>query len=636
MMKTVQKQTNNDSNRLSTSATEGSWQDQSAQSVNNRKEAVAQRAKIAGINNSPRMLAQRRRVESYLGINPAQATEPAPIAALPQQPVQRLKKPDDEKTLQPKFASEAPAKLEQQPAPKTNHTGLPDNLKNGIEALSGLSMDNVNVHYNSSQPVQLNALAYAQGTDIHVGPGQEKHLPHEAWHVVQQKQGRVKPTLQMKDKAGINDNAGLETEADQMGQKALNLSSSHFTKTETIKTGFGEISQPVIQALKVPDYPGEDFLIARLRGIDHLLTIRDGAKSDVIIEELDKLSDQIRDKIWLRAVAVIIALEDKWHIDEIPPPLIPQDAPPLVNGIALLREGGIIPLHERPQAPVEVGPGTRMIELGAGNMSSASSSWMKNTLTAFTEYRSKQKLIEDYDTKFTDNLEMINSMDPENKQQNTLAYGIDATQEGAFHDLPLTERLRFTNPNIGHQDIADAIDPMIKEAIDEDEEGNYRVYSSMGLSFMMDMDRAIRYRDSTKKDTWLTTIITSTANSISICRNVNMLFSFMQNAPAKLIPGSGVVEIIVSESYLQRWPLEKMARDMNYGFKVEKYELGFENIKTQESENVSSQKPPQKVLITLTPPWGGGIKIKDVLDYCNTQTIYTRSQPTLLSRVWKT
>ena len=28
--------------------------------------------------------------------------------------------------------------------------------------------------------------------DIHLGPGQEKHLPHEAWHVVQQKQGQSK------------------------------------------------------------------------------------------------------------------------------------------------------------------------------------------------------------------------------------------------------------------------------------------------------------------------------------------------------------------------------------------------------------------------------------------------------------
>ena len=74
---------------------------------------------------------------------------------------------------------------------KENKTGLPGHLKMGIESLSGYSMDDVKVHYNSSKPAQLQAHAYAQGTDIHLGPGQEKHLPHEAWHVVQQKQGRV-------------------------------------------------------------------------------------------------------------------------------------------------------------------------------------------------------------------------------------------------------------------------------------------------------------------------------------------------------------------------------------------------------------------------------------------------------------
>jgi hypothetical protein len=83
---------------------------------------------------------------------------------------------------------------------KSNKTGLPDNLKAGIENLSGLSMDDVKVHYNSAKPAGLQAHAYAQGSQIHLAPGQEKHLPHEAWHVVQQKQGRVKPTLQMKGK----------------------------------------------------------------------------------------------------------------------------------------------------------------------------------------------------------------------------------------------------------------------------------------------------------------------------------------------------------------------------------------------------------------------------------------------------
>ena len=106
---------------------------------------------------------------------------------------------------------------------KPNNSGLPDSLKSGVENLSGLSMDDVKVHYNSDKPAQLNAHAYAQGTDIHLASGQEKHLPHEAWHVVQQKQGRVRPTMMMKAKVPINDDQGLELEADVMGARALQM-----------------------------------------------------------------------------------------------------------------------------------------------------------------------------------------------------------------------------------------------------------------------------------------------------------------------------------------------------------------------------------------------------------------------------
>lgn len=103
--------------------------------------------------------------------------------------------------------------------PKKNNTGLPDGLKTGIESLSGISMDDVQVHRNSGKPAQLNAHAYAQGNQIHLAPGQEKHLPHEAWHVVQQKQGRVKPTKQLKG-TKVNDDSSLEKEADAMGGRA--------------------------------------------------------------------------------------------------------------------------------------------------------------------------------------------------------------------------------------------------------------------------------------------------------------------------------------------------------------------------------------------------------------------------------
>jgi len=132
--------------------------------------------------------------------------------------IQKAAAPEEELPVQGKFES-----IQK----KENKTGLPDNLKSGVESLSGLSMDDVNVHYNSSQPAQLNALAYAQGTDIHVAPGQEKHLPHEAWHVAQQKQGRVQPTMQMKAGVAVNDDPGLENEADVMGAKAVQMVKSN-------------------------------------------------------------------------------------------------------------------------------------------------------------------------------------------------------------------------------------------------------------------------------------------------------------------------------------------------------------------------------------------------------------------------
>ncbi|MGR3278880.1 eCIS core domain-containing protein [Acaryochloris marina NIES-2412] len=110
-----------------------------------------------------------------------------------------------------------------------NQTGMPDRLKLGLEKLSGFDLSGVRVHYSSAKPSQLNALAYTQGQDIEVGPGQEHHLPHEGWHVVQQLQGRVKPTMQFRG-VSINDNATLEREASVMGAKALETPSSQVAK----------------------------------------------------------------------------------------------------------------------------------------------------------------------------------------------------------------------------------------------------------------------------------------------------------------------------------------------------------------------------------------------------------------------
>jgi hypothetical protein len=171
------------------------------QFVDNRSEAIAQRQMKEMANNSPQ--AVKLKALQVMANNSQQFHQVAQL-----------------QTNKANHSSQNQLLIQK----KENNTGLPDHLKTGIENLSGMSLDDVKVHRNSDKPAQFQAHAYAQGTDIHLASGQEKHLPHEAWHVVQQKQGRVKPTMQMKGKVNVNDDRDLEKEADKMGAKALSFS----------------------------------------------------------------------------------------------------------------------------------------------------------------------------------------------------------------------------------------------------------------------------------------------------------------------------------------------------------------------------------------------------------------------------
>lgn len=124
-------------------------------------------------------------------------------------------------TLSVQLNAAAPVQRLETIRPSGTQRGLPPTLRRGIETLSGVSMEGVRVHHDSSAPAQLQAHAFAQGRDIHLAPGQERHLPHEAWHVAQQAQGRVRPTLQLKAGVAVNDDPALEREADHMGARAL-------------------------------------------------------------------------------------------------------------------------------------------------------------------------------------------------------------------------------------------------------------------------------------------------------------------------------------------------------------------------------------------------------------------------------
>ena len=103
----------------------------------------------------------------------------------------------------------------------TSEKKIPEPLKSNMEKLGGVDLSDVKVHRNSDKPGQVDALAYAQGSNIFLAPGQEKHLGHEAWHTVQQKQGRVKPNKMFKRNTSINDDPKLEREADEMASRAM-------------------------------------------------------------------------------------------------------------------------------------------------------------------------------------------------------------------------------------------------------------------------------------------------------------------------------------------------------------------------------------------------------------------------------
>lgn len=246
------------------------------QFADNRASTSAQLVKQQLMHNSPRSTAQRATanamnaspVQQQKIIQRAAPEEQLQMEAIPQmaqladmeeeEPLQgkfeTTQRAEDEELLQGKFETAQRVEDEEllqgkfepaQRAEKPNNTGLPDNLKSGIENLSGMSMDHVKVHYNSDKPAQLQAHAYAQGSEIHVAPGQEQHVPHEAWHVVQQAQGRVKPTVQMKGEQAINDDAGLEAEADQMGAKALQMAAQEHAPltTGSVHSGAASVTQ---------------------------------------------------------------------------------------------------------------------------------------------------------------------------------------------------------------------------------------------------------------------------------------------------------------------------------------------------------------------------------------------------------
>ncbi len=133
--------------------------------------AIIQRARInpkflthADVMQLQRTIGNRAvgKLLSEIGLIPSKAKQA--------QPVQMQQIPEEEKEpLQGKFTKplqRQEIQVEEEPfqgkGEKIN-TGMPDNLKAGVESLSGIDMSDVRVHYLSSKPTEVGALAYTQG-----------------------------------------------------------------------------------------------------------------------------------------------------------------------------------------------------------------------------------------------------------------------------------------------------------------------------------------------------------------------------------------------------------------------------------------------------------------------------------------
>ena len=107
-----------------------------------------------------------------------------------------------------------------------------DALKSSASQFFAHDFSDVNIVQQSTDAQNMGALAYAQGRDVHFAPGvlplqrlsrdQAMVAGHEFAHVVQQAEGRVPVTGTIQGKP-LNDNKGLETEADNAGVAFANF-----------------------------------------------------------------------------------------------------------------------------------------------------------------------------------------------------------------------------------------------------------------------------------------------------------------------------------------------------------------------------------------------------------------------------
>ena len=127
------------------------------------------------------------------------------------------------------FDKDEPSSLQHRAVVSSGGRSIPAPLRSQMESAFNANFANVKIH-EGNHVGDVGAIAYTQGNDIHFAPGQfnpdmrsgQALIGHELAHVLQQRQGRVKPTTQING-LPVNDQSALEQEADVLGQKAAQM-----------------------------------------------------------------------------------------------------------------------------------------------------------------------------------------------------------------------------------------------------------------------------------------------------------------------------------------------------------------------------------------------------------------------------
>ncbi len=142
-------------------------------------------------------------------------------------------------------------------APTGSGQTLPAPLQNKMEGAFGTDFSDVRVHADSAQPQQVGALAFTRGSDVAFAPGMyspdtpagQELIGHELTHVVQQASGRVADPAA--GESPVNDDPGLEHDADQLGARAAH-GESVTVPGSSRDEGVQRLADPAVQAKRGP------------------------------------------------------------------------------------------------------------------------------------------------------------------------------------------------------------------------------------------------------------------------------------------------------------------------------------------------------------------------------------------------